>query len=300
MLLEADQVAYLPLVILCSSARRAISVLGSTILLAGGAAVLAAAPAAAATATFHHDGIVVRVPTSRTVSGSGKVKITPVAHRKGTAKRVVVKRTIYVSRSGHRVASGASVRLRAGTYRVKVAVTYRKYSTATKPHQVRTHYGEDFLDNVSCTVREADNDPDTGDYYVVRADCTSPKRPGQTAHDSYTETDTPGPYTVGQKIVGDFVDFPAYTRVHTVTGPVRVYGKNRHYTTPKRTLVITKHPGGTGSGGSGGSCHPLTNGGNCYEPGEFCRNTDHGVHGVAGNGEAIVCEDNNGWRWEPV
>lgn len=48
------------------------------------------------------------------------------------------------------------------------------------------------------------------------------------------------------------------------------------------------------------SCYPLTNGGNCYEPGEYCRNSDHGATGVAGNGEAIICEDNNGWRWEPA
>lgn len=47
-------------------------------------------------------------------------------------------------------------------------------------------------------------------------------------------------------------------------------------------------------------CHPLTNGGNCYEPGEFCRNSDHGVAGVAGDGKTIRCEDNDGWRWEPV
>ena len=48
------------------------------------------------------------------------------------------------------------------------------------------------------------------------------------------------------------------------------------------------------------SCHPLTNGGNCYEPGEYCRNADHGMSGIAGDGEAIICEDNNGWRWEPA
>lgn len=48
------------------------------------------------------------------------------------------------------------------------------------------------------------------------------------------------------------------------------------------------------------SCTPLTNGGNCYEPGEFCRNSDHGMTGVAGDGERIRCEDNNGWRWEPI
>lgn len=46
------------------------------------------------------------------------------------------------------------------------------------------------------------------------------------------------------------------------------------------------------------SCHPLTSGGNCYEPGEYCRNSDHGVTGVAGDGKSITCEDVNGWRWE--
>jgi len=47
-------------------------------------------------------------------------------------------------------------------------------------------------------------------------------------------------------------------------------------------------------------CYPLTNAGNCYQPGEFCRTSDHGRTGRAGNGEAIVCEYNNGWRWEPA
>jgi hypothetical protein len=48
------------------------------------------------------------------------------------------------------------------------------------------------------------------------------------------------------------------------------------------------------------SCHPLTDGGNCYSPGEYCRDSDHGVTGVAGNGETITCADNDGWRWEPA
>jgi hypothetical protein len=47
-------------------------------------------------------------------------------------------------------------------------------------------------------------------------------------------------------------------------------------------------------------CYPLSNEGTCYEPGEYCRNADHGASGIAGDGEAITCEDNNGWRWEPV
>jgi outer membrane biosynthesis protein TonB len=47
------------------------------------------------------------------------------------------------------------------------------------------------------------------------------------------------------------------------------------------------------------SCYPLSDEGTCYEPGEFCRDSDHGATGVAGDGEAIKCEDNDGWRWEP-
>jgi hypothetical protein len=47
-------------------------------------------------------------------------------------------------------------------------------------------------------------------------------------------------------------------------------------------------------------CYPRTDAGNCYEPGEYCRDSDHGVSGVAGDGESIVCEDNDGWRWEPA
>jgi hypothetical protein len=47
------------------------------------------------------------------------------------------------------------------------------------------------------------------------------------------------------------------------------------------------------------SCTPLTNGGNCYEPGEYCRVSDRGTSGIAGDGKSITCTDNNGWRWEP-
>jgi hypothetical protein len=46
-------------------------------------------------------------------------------------------------------------------------------------------------------------------------------------------------------------------------------------------------------------CHPRASSGNCYKAGERCSNADHGMSGIAGNGEAITCKDNNGWRWEP-
>ncbi|WP_157735208.1 hypothetical protein [Pseudofrankia inefficax] len=49
-----------------------------------------------------------------------------------------------------------------------------------------------------------------------------------------------------------------------------------------------------------GGCTPTTDKGHCYEPGEYCRKSDHGAHGVSGDGKAIVCANNDGWRWEPV
>jgi hypothetical protein len=47
------------------------------------------------------------------------------------------------------------------------------------------------------------------------------------------------------------------------------------------------------------SCYPLSDEGTCYEPGEFCRDSDQGMSGIAGNGTPITCENNNGLRWEP-
>jgi hypothetical protein len=48
------------------------------------------------------------------------------------------------------------------------------------------------------------------------------------------------------------------------------------------------------------NCYPLSNSGTCYRPGEFCRNSDHGKAGRTADGEAIICKNNNGWRWEPA
>ncbi len=48
------------------------------------------------------------------------------------------------------------------------------------------------------------------------------------------------------------------------------------------------------------ACYPKTNAGNCYKPGEYCRDSDHDMTGVAGDREAIKCENVGGWRWEPA
>ena len=48
------------------------------------------------------------------------------------------------------------------------------------------------------------------------------------------------------------------------------------------------------------SCYPTTPSGGCYQPGQYCSTSDYGATGVAGDGTQIICQDNNGWRWEPV
>ena len=47
-------------------------------------------------------------------------------------------------------------------------------------------------------------------------------------------------------------------------------------------------------------CYPRASSGNCYQPGEFCPHADAGMTGVAGDGEKIICTDNDGLRWEPI
>lgn len=59
-------------------------------------------------------------------------------------------------------------------------------------------------------------------------------------------------------------------------------------------------PPSTGSAPSSASCYPLDAEGSCYRAGEYCSDADHGDSGVAQNGEAIICENNDGWRWEPA
>jgi phosphatidylserine/phosphatidylglycerophosphate/cardiolipin synthase-like enzyme len=79
------------------------------------------------------------------------------------------------------------------------------------------------------------------------------------------------------------------------------FGHATSWTTPKPKPSPTPGPTPTPAPTpTPTSCYPKTSSGNCYKPGEYCSNADHGMSGVAGDGEAIVCEDdNNRWRWEP-
>jgi hypothetical protein len=99
------------------------------------------------------------------------------------------------------------------------------------------------------------------------------------------QTVTPSPSTPAQT-----TSAPPSTQAQTTAAPQRTAPSTPAQTTPAAPPAST----------APARCYPLSNAGHCYEPGEFCRTSDHGKSGVAGDGEAIKCEDNDGWRWEPV
>ncbi len=66
---------------------------------------------------------------------------------------------------------------------------------------------------------------------------------------------------------------------------------------PAATTPFSSVP--TSAGTTTAGCTPIDNEGGCYEPGEYCRDDDHGASGRAGDGLTITCEDENGtWYWE--
>jgi len=70
------------------------------------------------------------------------------------------------------------------------------------------------------------------------------------------------------------------------------------YTPPPAPAPTTQAPQPVQTTAQTQSCTPLTNSGKCYEPGEYCRDADHNASGIDADGDAITCEDNDGWRWE--
>jgi hypothetical protein len=109
--------------------------------------------------------------------------------------------------------------------------------------------------------------------------------PAVTRAQAPARTVTTAPSTQAQATTA-----PPSTQAQTTAAPQRTSPSTPARTTPAAPPAST----------APASCYPLSNEGTCYEPGEFCRNADHGKSGVAGDGKAIKCEDNDGWRWEPV
>jgi cytoskeletal protein RodZ len=102
--------------------------------------------------------------------------------------------------------------------------------------------------------------------------------------------------------VGYAADNPGYDPNAAVAAPLIQVAKQAgpacQAATPSSPVQTT--PAAAPASTAPVGCNPLSDEGTCYKPGEYCRDSDHGVSGVAGDGEAIACEDNDGWRWEPA
>lgn len=173
--------------------------------------------ATASAKTVSRNGIVVSMPASGTVHGSGKDTVAVSARVAAGVRKKIVSAEIKAYVGREQVAAGRRIRLAAGTYYLVTTVSWRAIKTSP----------------------------------------TSGKRAS--------------------------------------------HGTTHTYVTGRQKLVVTRvAPAPTTHPAQPTSCTPLTDGGNCYEPGEYCRDDDHGATGVADDGESIRCEDNDGWRWEPA
>ncbi|WP_374207801.1 hypothetical protein [Streptomyces sp. XM4193] len=112
------------------------------------------------------------------------------------------------------------------------------------------------------------------------------------------------------------IEATATERVTVEPEPAPTVTRTKTVKTPGPTVTVTSAPGGSGSGGgtgsgSGGSasgggtgggaaasCSLVSNAGNCYSPGQFCRNSDRGASTTTSSGARITCRQNgDSWRW---
>ncbi|MFF7853206.1 hypothetical protein [Streptomyces sp. NPDC007904] len=100
----------------------------------------------------------------------------------------------------------------------------------------------------------------------------------------------------------------ATATVTTEPEPAPTVTRTKKVTTPGPTVTVTKTAraaaGSTtgnsaGSSGSGsGTCSLVSNSGNCYQAGQYCRNSDHGATTTTAGGTRITCRySSNAWRW---
>jgi hypothetical protein len=97
----------------------------------------------------------------------------------------------------------------------------------------------------------------------------------------------------------------------TQPAPAPTVTKTKTVKTPGPTVTVTKtatragattsgHSSNTSTGtGTGtGTCSIVSSAGNCYQAGQFCRNSDHGASTTTASGATIKCAYSaNAWRW---
>lgn len=210
------------------------------------AGTLATAPLAQAASVTAH-GIKISVPSAVTAYNGAKAVVKPTAKVSSGLNESVTKTKILAYKGKKRVASGASVKLKVGSYKQQVQVTYSSwtYTTKTTTKQVLrdpddvANYGD--ASNVTCRVTQVD-----AYGLLVSGVCTSPNYPGQTVtidDAAWCSTQTPYPLTVGETATDNVCyDVESNFKPYYVTVPVQTKVKtgvkSHTFTTAKKTLKI--------------------------------------------------------------
>ncbi len=105
-------------------------------------------------------------------------------------------------------------------------------------------------------------------------------------------------YQIGDAKPGYMVTVDVAVRKGNRSGDCTAYFTPRRQPRPVPPPAPSPAPSSAAPAPQG--CYPRASSGNCYEPGEFCPHADAGMTGVAGDGKTIICENNNGLRWEPA
>ncbi|WNO75469.1 MULTISPECIES: hypothetical protein [unclassified Streptomyces] len=107
-------------------------------------------------------------------------------------------------------------------------------------------------------------------------------KPATTITATVTATPEPGP-TVTETVRAKAKPAPAVTVTKTATARAADTGSNSS---------------NSNSQDSTGTCTIVSNAGNCYSAGQFCRNSDHGAVTTNASGTKIKCTySSNAWRW---
>ncbi|MGJ5750719.1 hypothetical protein FB563_4974 [Streptomyces puniciscabiei] len=115
---------------------------------------------------------------------------------------------------------------------------------------------------------------------------------GQSTHDSAAKASAPPPRPT--------VTVTATTTVTARPEPGPTVTRTKTVRTPGPTVTVTKAASGTvRSDGTGtGTCSIVSNAGNCYRAGQFCRSGDHGATTTDAAGTTITCSySGSAWRW---
>ncbi|MET7840979.1 hypothetical protein ABZT45_20550 [Streptomyces sp. NPDC005356] len=125
-----------------------------------------------------------------------------------------------------------------------------------------------------------------GDQQPVAAEA----KPAPTVTATVTATPEPAP-TVTETIKAKAKPRPTVTVTKT-SRPAADTGSDTGIDTGSDTA------NGSGSQDTTGTCSIVSNAGNCYSAGQFCRNSDHGAATTNQGGTRIKCVySSNAWRW---